>query len=312
MPDFPFIDAHVHTYPSREIGRQAMMDSGRTDYGGTVDEILELMDRCGIQQAVMVNMTPVADMSDAALARLPRDLSPDQRAEAEEEIRRQMIGRLQRRNRWTCQVAHQNPRLIPFIGLDPSMSEEELLQEIEARRAEAARGPAGARLGGIKLHPAAQRFYPNDRRLWPVYERAQELGLPIIFHSGAGAYAPGPADYAHPKHFPQVLSAFPRLTVVLAHLGWGDFAACAAIARDYANAFFDCCGFINGTEPSPAVSDEEAAAALRSVGIQRVMFGSDYPWFDPILDAQRIQRLPLTDAEKRAVLHDNAVRILGL
>ncbi len=42
------------------------------------------------------------------------------------------------------------------------------------------------------------------------------------------------------------------------------------------------------------------------------MFGSDYPWFDPILDAARIQRLPLTDGEKRAVLHDNAVRILAL
>ncbi len=30
----PVIDAHVHTYPSRAIGRQAMMGSGRTDYGG--------------------------------------------------------------------------------------------------------------------------------------------------------------------------------------------------------------------------------------------------------------------------------------
>jgi len=60
------------------------------------------------------------------------------------------------------------------------------------------------------------------------------------------------------------------------------------------------------------LSDEEAAAALRQVGTERVMFGSDYPWFDPILDAARIRGLPLTDAEKRAVLHDNAVRRLGL
>jgi predicted TIM-barrel fold metal-dependent hydrolase len=42
------------------------------------------------------------------------------------------------------------------------------------------------------------------------------------------------------------------------------------------------------------------------------MFGSDYPWFDPVADAERIRRLPLTDAEKRAILHDNASRILGL
>ncbi len=64
--DFPAIDAHVHTYRSREIGRQAMMGSGRTDYGGTPDELLALMSRGGIEKAAMVNMTPVLDMFDAA------------------------------------------------------------------------------------------------------------------------------------------------------------------------------------------------------------------------------------------------------
>jgi len=304
VSDFPVIDAHVHTYRSREIGRQAMMGSGQTDYGGTVDELLELMARAGIQQAVMVNMTPVVEMADAAVAKLPADLSPAQRAEAEDDIRRQMIGRLQRRNDWTCEVAHQNPQLIAFISLDPSMSEADLVAEIDLRRERGARG--------IKLHPANQRFYPNDRRLWPAYNRAQERGLPIIFHSGSFPLGQQTTDYAHPKHFPEVLSAFPRLTAVMAHLAFGDFAACADLARAYPNAFFDCCGVINGTEKQPALSDEEAAAALRQVGTDRVMFGSDYPWFDPVLDAARIGRLPLSDPEKRAVLHDNAVRILGL
>ena len=304
MSDFPVIDAHVHTYRSREIGRQAMMGSGQTDYGGTVDELLELMARAGIEQVVMVNMTPVVEMFDAAVAKLPADLSPAQRAEAEDDIRRQMIGRLQRRNDWTCEVAREHPPLVAFISLDPSMNEEELIAEIDLRRERGARG--------IKLHPANQRFYPNDRRLWPAYNRAQELGLPIISHSGTFPPGAQTGDYAHHRHFPEALSAFPRLTVVMAHLAFGDFAACADLARAYPNVFFDCCGVINGTEKQPALSDEEAAAALRQVGTDRVMFGSDYPWFDPVLDAARIGRLPLSDPEKRAVLHDNAVRILGL
>ena len=302
--DFPIIDAHVHTYPSREIGRQAMTGTGKTDYGGTPEELLGLMDWGGIEKAVMVNMTPVADMRDAAIAALPSDLSPARRVEAEDDIRRRMIGRLRRRNEWTCRVAREQPRLIPFIGLDPSMSEEELVSEIDLRRSEGARG--------IKLHPPDQRFYPHDRLLWPVYERAQELGLPVLFHSGAGAYAPGPADYAHPKHFPAVLSAFPRLTVVMAHLAFGDFATCEELVGAHDNVFFDCCFVINGTDEQPALSDDEAATALRRVGTGRVMFGSDYPWMDPVLDAARIQRLPLTDAEKRAVLYDNAARLFGL
>ncbi len=302
--DFPIIDAHVHTYRSREIGRQAMMGSSRTDYGGTPDELLALMSRGGIEKAVMVNMTPIVEMFDAAVAKLPADLSPSRRAEAEADLRCQMIGRLQRRNEWTCAVARRHPQLIPFIGLDPSMSAEELVAEIDRRCDEGAHG--------IKLHPPNQRFIPTDRRLWPVYERAQELGLPIIFHSGAYALGSGHTDHSHPKHFPELLSAFPRLTIVMAHLAFGDFAACADLARSHANVFFDCCYVINGAEERPTLSDEEAAAALRQVGCDRVMFGSDYPWFDPVLDAARIQRLPLTNAEKRALLHENAILVLGL
>jgi len=300
----PVIDAHVHTYPSREIGRQAMIGSGRTDYGGTPEELLGIMAGAGISHAVMVNMTPFADMMDAALERLPAGLSTADRAASEEEVTRKIIGRLRRRNQWTCEIGREHPELIPFVGLDPSMSEAELLQEIDARHAEGARG--------IKLHPAAQRFYPHDPRLEPVYGRAQDLGWPIIFHSGAFALGPGSSDHALLGHFPEVLTAFPRLTIVMGHMGFGDFDTCAEIAHDYANAMFDCCYIINGTEPAPAISDEDAAAAIQKVGAGRVMFGSDYPWFDPTLDAVRIGRLPLGDAEKRAVLYENATRVFGL
>jgi hypothetical protein len=184
------------------------------------------------------------------------------------------------------------------------MTEDELLQEIETRRA------AGAR--GIKLHPAAQRFYPNDERLAPVYAGVTELEWPVIFHSGAFALGPGSTTQASLENFPPLLKSFPKLTIVLGHMGFGEFDTCAAIAADFPNAMFDCCFAVNGTEPTPAISDEEAAAGFRKVGVDRVMFGSDYPWLDPSLDAARIERLPLSDTEKRAVLRDNAARVFGL
>jgi len=304
MADYPIIDAHVHTYRSREIGRQAMSGSASTDYGGTPEELLALMERGGIEKAVMVNMTPVVEMFDAAAANLPADLSPDDRAGEEERIRREMIGRLQRRNEWTCVVGREHPQLVPFIGLDPSMSGDELVAEVDRRVAEGARG--------VKLHPPNQRFYPDDPRLTPLYEHAQARGLPIVYHSGTFALGPGRNEHGHPRHFAKVAAAFPRLTIVMGHMAFGDFDACAELAAAHANVFFDCCYVINGTQEPPTLSDDEAAAALRKAGTGRVMFGSDYPWLDPILDCQRIQRLDLSDDEKRAVLHDNAVRILGL
>jgi uncharacterized protein len=281
-----------------------MQGTGRTDYGGTPDELLAIMARASITNAVMVNMTPFADMMDAALAKLPADATPGQRTEAGSHAQRTIIGRLQRRNAWTCEVGREHPELIPFIGLDPCMTKDELLAEIEIRRAEGARG--------IKLHPAAQRFYPNDERLAPIYARATELGWPVIFHSGAFALGPNSTTQASLENFPPLLRSFPDLTVVLGHMGFGEFDTCAKIADDYPNAMFDCCFVINGTEPSPAISDDQAAAGFRKVGIDRVMFGSDYPWLDPALDAGRIQRLPLSDSEKRAVLHENAARAFGL
>ena len=304
MSDLPAIDAHVHTYHSREIGRQAMTGTGQTDYGGTIEELLEIMAGNGIEKAVMVNMTPVVDMFEAAVAKIPPDISPAERSREEERIRREMIGRLQRRNAWTCEAGRRHPQLVPFIGLDPSMSADELVTEIDSRVSEGARG--------IKLHPPNQRFYPNDPRLAAAYRRAEEAGLPVIFHSGAFALAPRRGDHGRAEHFGELLASFPRLTVVMAHLAFGDFDACAQLARAYPNVFFDCCFVVNGVDRPPAISDEEAVAAFRRIGTDRVMFGSDYPWFDPVADAGRIRRLPLTASEKRAILHDNAVRTLRL
>jgi predicted TIM-barrel fold metal-dependent hydrolase len=119
-------------------------------------------------------------------------------------------------------------------------------------------------------------------------------------------------DFALLKQFPEVLESFPRMTVVFGHSGFGEWEASAELAAKYANAMFDCCFVINGTDPRPTLGDDEAAAAIRTVGVDRMMFGSDYPWFDPALDAARIARLPLTDAEKRAVLYENAARVFGV
>ncbi len=86
MADYLTIDAHVHTYQTREIGLQAKQGSNITDYAGTIDELLPIMEKAGISRAVMVNMLPLADMRDAAIATLPGGLSPSERESAIKEI----------------------------------------------------------------------------------------------------------------------------------------------------------------------------------------------------------------------------------
>lgn len=297
------VDLHTHTYPRAETGRQAMQGDGWSPYAGTLPELREAMARGGIGAAVMANLTPVPEMREAALARLPADLPERERRDAEARIREEVRGRLVRRNRWTLEAAAADPALIPFVGLDPSvMSAGELRDELEACV------EAGAR--GLKLHPIVQRLHPATAAFWPVYELCQELGLPILFHSGFLGRSEWNA-FARPGAFADVLEAFPDLRVVLAHLGRGHFDEAVALAERFPQVAFDTCAAVTAADVPWRLSDEDAVSLIRRLGVTRVCFGSDYPWFDPAADAARIATLPgLTETDRAALLGNNARRLL--
>lgn len=297
------IDIHTHSYPRPEIGRQAMQGEGWSPYAGTVPELREAMTRGGIGIAVMANLTPVPDMRDAALARLPADLAGPARAEAEARLPEELRSRLVRRNRWTLEAA--DPALLPFIGLDPSvMTPAEMRDELEACV------EAGAR--GVKLHPIVQRLPPATAALWPVYELCQELGLPVLFHSGFLGRSEWNA-FARPSGFVDVLQAFPDLRVVLAHLGRGHFDEAVALAERFPQVVFDTCAVVTTAAVPWRLDDADAVRLLRQIGIGRVCFGSDYPWFDPAADAAHVAALSgLTEGERAAILGDNARRVLDV
>jgi uncharacterized protein len=297
------VDLHTHTYPRADIGRQAMAGEGWSPYAGTVSELREAMTRGGIVTAVMANLTPIPEMREAALGRLPARLAGAERAATEVRVREELRGRLVRRNRWTLEVAQADPGLVPFVGLDPSvMSPGELRDELESCI------DAGAR--GVKLHPIVQRLAPGTAALWPVYELCQEQGLPVLFHSGFLGRSEWNV-HARPAAFADVLEAFPTLVMVLAHLGRGHFDEAVALAERFPQVCFDTCAVVTAADVPWRVSDGEALGLVRRIGVSRVCFGSDYPWFDPAADAARLATLPgLTPAERAAILGDNARRIL--
>jgi predicted TIM-barrel fold metal-dependent hydrolase len=304
MPDYPIIDAHVHTFPRPEIGWQAQSGAGLSGHAGTIEELVDLMREGNISHAVMVNMTPVFEMREAALNKQPPDLPPHKLLAVEAEITREVLGRMQRRNAWTCTVARENPGLVAFVSIDPSMDEEALAAEVEERAREGAKG--------IKLHPANQRFFPNDGRLWPAYAKAQELGLAIITHSGSLALLRDPEHHDHPRHFVDVLRDFPGVNLVFAHMCRGFWDEVAEVMRTFPNAYLDTSAAVSAIAGPFAVPDAEVIAMIRRVGPDRVLFGSDWPWFHPIKDAEHLDSLPLSAEEKRLIFCENAQRVLGL
>ena len=110
-----------------------------------------------------------------------------------------------------------------------------------------------------------------------------------------------------------MLEAFPRLKLVVAHLGGGTWKQALAIAEQFDNAYFDCCEIIEWTDSTNGPTQQELGQLIKDIGPSRVMMGSDYPWYDLDHTVDRVMELPvLSREEKEGIAGANAVRILNL
>jgi predicted TIM-barrel fold metal-dependent hydrolase len=308
------VDVHMHLYPSAESG--AWWKSGYeiweygdkekvtfSRYSGTVDDALAAMEKAGFSHGIAVNLLSVELFREEAVAMLPEGLQGQDRAAAVAEIEETMPERFRAANRWLVDALAPIPRFTPYIGVDPwALSPE---QNVEHLREMADRGARG-----IKLHPVAQRFQPDDPRMRPVYRACEELGLVVLSHTGS---ARGAEQFAEPHAFAGVLEGHPRLKVVLAHLGGGSWRQTLSLARAFPEVAFDLCEIIEWTGASNAPTEEELARMIQEIGPERVMFGTDFPWYDLDRTVELVMRLPLlSTGEKEEILGANAVRMLNL
>ncbi|MCP4625502.1 MAG: amidohydrolase [bacterium] len=302
--DFLIIDAHTHTYPSAEIGTQALGTRGY-GYSGTILEIEEVMKQSNIDQAVMANLTPTLEMKKASIAKLSHNLNPDEKKTAVEEINSKMISRMQRRNSWSCKAAGENPNLAALVGVDLLQDTDQMVEEVETKVK-----TFGAK--GLKLHPIYNEFYPGDKKMWPVYTKAQELEIPILFHSGVSEFSGFDSSYSHPNQFEDMANSFPDLSIVLAHLGKGFFKEAVELSHKCSNIFFDTSACLIEAGQNIEKHASDILEIIKSIGAHRVMFGSDWPWFNPSNDIAAIKNMNLNDNKKAMILGLNAKKIYKL
>jgi predicted TIM-barrel fold metal-dependent hydrolase len=175
--------------------------------------------------------------------------------------------------------------LLPFVRLD-----------LDERPVEEAARCLDLGARGIKLHPRAQRFLPDDPRLEPVFALAAERRVPILIHGGRGL--PPIADSLArllDRHCPPAL--------IVAHAGIVDLAAMARNFAGRPGVFFD----------TSVWSPLDLLDLYRLVPPEQVVYASDYPYGrqpNSLLMAVRTARASgLDDPELRALLHDTAARI---
>jgi predicted TIM-barrel fold metal-dependent hydrolase len=169
-------------------------------------------------------------------------------------------------------------------------------------------------LRGLKLHPIQQAFFPDDSRFYPLYERCQALGVPVLLHSGfaaAGAGMPGGAGlklkHSRPiPHIDDIAADFPKLTVIMAHPAWPWIDEQIAVALHKPNVYIDLSGWAPRYIPEPLI--REANGRLRD----KVLFGSDYPYLPPDRWLKEFAELPIKEEVRGKILLENARRVLGL
>lgn len=175
---------------------------------------------------------------------------------------------------------------------------------------------------GLKLHPGSG-YYPNNRDTYQLLEDIADLKVPILFHTGQ-VTMPLRSKYCDPIYLDDLLLDFPELTFVAAHLSFGWREGLFHMAGTKANLMVD----ISGWQPTAARNPKEFCHTLRraldSFGSERVLFGTDGPYYQAIMPDKEfinlIQNLPekapdglkFTREEIDAVLGGNAKRLLGL
>jgi uncharacterized protein len=302
------IDMYAHVYRTAEIGRQAMQGCARPQrWEGVIDELRATMRDSGVWRTVIATITPTQTMREKALALLPPDLSHQSRQKAEAEVREGMLQRIDHNNLWGCEVGRTYPEFLPFINLDPI-----LMDAVTIRQKVRDTVSKGAR--GIVLLPGLHGFYGNDRRVWPIYEMAQSFQLPILSQTGdAGPLPPGGrGHWGRPRYFGDVAASFPKLRLILGHLGKGYESEIAVLTRRYPNVYTETSMRLSGLDEAGKWTPAEAVTWFRLIGIDRILFGTKWPLFDPQRDIDTVHKLPLTPEEKRKILGENAKRALQL
>ena len=299
------VDVHVHL--TRDVAQERLVfprpgyaDHWRWANGERVDAHLEAEQIDGV---VMLNYMDVHRMVESRVAREPEvDL---------EGLWEEMRARVARFNDWGCELGASNARLVPFMCVDAG-----LFPEVEGMMAELERCLAqGAR--GVKIHPGLSRFDPGDRRMWPLYERMQEAELPILSDTGSLTSAPDGTPYGRPVHFIPALEDFPRLRLIMAHMPGAYWDERIGIAARFPSVLFDTAGGFNAAGWSArdgrrACAIEDAERLIRTIGVERVLFGSDAPAHDQRPQIQQILGLSLSEREQDLILGGNAKALLRL
>lgn len=196
-------------------------------------------------------------------------------------------------NQWLLDCTR--PNVLPMATVHPDLPVAS--SDLAAMRAQGFRG--------VKLHPDYQGFFVDDPRMYPFYEAAQAVQMPVLFHAGLDRGLPPPV-HATPRRLLKVHRAFPGLLMIAAHMGGEDNYEETEALLLGREIFIDT-AFVLRIMPPATLK-----RFFRKHPIDRILFGSDSPFTDQAVELAFLFDLPyLTPAEKEKVAGENTAALIA-
>lgn len=150
----------------------------------------------------------------------------------------------------------------------------------------------------IKLHPEIVDYPITGPAYEPVWRFASERRAVVLSHTWAGSSTCAPALFG------PLAAAHPDVILILGHSGGtpAGYIESIALAGQHPNIYLDLC--------RSAMSPVWVERIVNEAGADRVLWGTDFPFLDPVYPVGRLACTTLSDEAKRMVFGENAARLL--
>ncbi len=251
MTDSPIIDFHTHLWWYPDHLSDEFVDEGmaakRVKMAHSPDVFLPSADKH------VLDATPEAHTRDTASADLTVVLGFSSRH----------LG-IGIPNETIVDYVRTDPkRFIGFAGIEPT--DPSVVQQL--------RDAHDMGLRGVKISPVYQNFDPTDPGLRDFYAEAQRLDMPLLVHQGTTFARRAPLKWANPILLEEVAIAFPRLRIIIAHMGHPWETETVVVARKQPNVFAD----VSALHYRPWRFYNAMMAAEEYGVIPKLLLASDYP-----------------------------------
>ncbi len=194
-------------------------------------------------------------------------------------------------NSLAIQAVRQYPdRLRAYCAVNPNYAEQ-LASDLAAFEAHT------DAYVGFKFLSDYHGIALSDERYRPAWEYANERELLILAHTWGDSSLDGPAVVR------QMAERYPRVKLLLGHSCHGEWDAAVQLARDFPNTYLEL----------TALFDDRGILEkfVREAGSDRMLFGTDLPWFDPHQAVGALLSADISDEDRHNICHGNAERLLA-